>query len=100
MWILANNLTTHTDLMLCQRACVMQTNPSASRALLKRAARVFPPCVYGTIYGRIANPTMPPGGPQFFNRANGARLWDVDGREYIDFLCAYGPNLLGYGHPR
>ena len=78
----------------------MQTNPSASRALLKRAARVFPPCVYGTIYGRIANPTMPPGGPQFFNRANGARLWDVDGREYIDFLCAYGPNLLGYGHPR
>ena len=43
---------------------------------------------------------MPAGTPQFFARANGARLWDVDGREYIDYACAYGPNLLGYGDPR
>lgn len=78
----------------------MQNDPTSSKSLLKRAARVFAPCVYGTIYGRIANPTMPAGGPQFFTRAKGARLWDVDGREYIDYLCAYGPNLLGYGDPR
>jgi glutamate-1-semialdehyde 2,1-aminomutase len=37
--------------------------------------------------------------PQFFRRAEGARLWDVDGNEYIDYLCAFGPNLLGYRHP-
>jgi glutamate-1-semialdehyde 2,1-aminomutase len=42
---------------------------------------------------------MPLGIPQFFARAQGARLWDADGREYIDFLCALGPNLFGYGHP-
>jgi glutamate-1-semialdehyde 2,1-aminomutase len=43
---------------------------------------------------------MPVGTPQYFARAKGARLWDVDGREYIDFLCALGPNLFGYGDPR
>ena len=25
------------------------------------------------------------------------RLWDADGNEMLDFMCAYGPNLLGYG---
>jgi glutamate-1-semialdehyde 2,1-aminomutase len=40
---------------------------------------------------------LPDDYPQFFSRAKGARLWDVDGNEYIDFMCAYGPNLLGYG---
>src|SRR5262249_11164296 len=36
--------------------------------------------------------------PQFFTRAEGARLRDADGNEYIDYMCAYGPNLLGYRH--
>ena len=35
--------------------------------------------------------------PQFYSRAEGCRLWDLEGREYIDFLCGYGPNILGYG---
>jgi len=35
--------------------------------------------------------------PQFFSKGKDARLWDADGNEYIDFMCAYGPNLLGYG---
>ena len=75
----------------------MQTN---TELLLKRAARVLSPSMYGTVYGRLANPLMPSDAPQFFARAKGAKLWDVDGREYIDFLCALGPNLLGYGDPR
>src|SRR5690349_4199721 len=76
------------------------SDQSAEGALLERAARVLAPCVYGSLFGRLANPVFPPGAPQFFSRANGARLWGVDGREYLDFLCALGPNLLGYGHPR
>lgn len=68
--------------------------------LLDRAARVIAPCVYGSPFGRVANPVEPVGAPQFFARAKGARLWDVDGREYIDFVCGLGPNLLGYGNPR
>ena len=37
--------------------------------------------------------------PGFIASANGCRVTDVDGRDYIDFLCANGPNLLGYRHP-
>ena len=32
-------------------------------------------------------------------RAEGARLWDVSGREYIDYLLGSGPMFLGHGHP-
>lgn len=32
-------------------------------------------------------------------RARGSRIYDVNGREYIDYLCAYGPVLLGHAHP-
>ena len=34
--------------------------------------------------------------PIFFTHGRGARLWDVDGNEYIDFVCGYGPGILGY----
>jgi hypothetical protein len=33
-----------------------------------------------------------------FARAEGATLWDVDGNSYVDFMCAYGPMVLGYGN--
>lgn len=36
--------------------------------------------------------------PIFFDRAKGCRMWDVDGNEYIDFLCSIGPILLGYAY--
>jgi glutamate-1-semialdehyde 2,1-aminomutase len=39
---------------------------------------------------------LPAAYPQYFARADGCRLWDVDGHEYIDFMCAYGPMVLGY----
>jgi glutamate-1-semialdehyde 2,1-aminomutase len=39
------------------------------------------------------------GTPRFMARANGARLWDVDGNEYIDFIGSWGPMLLGHRHP-
>lgn len=36
--------------------------------------------------------------PQFFLRGKGSRVWDVDGNEYIDYMCAFGPIMLGYQH--
>jgi glutamate-1-semialdehyde 2,1-aminomutase len=72
----------------------------SEKSLRERAARVLAPCVYGSVYSRIANPSLPAGTPTFFTRAQGARVWDADGREYIDFMCALGPNLVGYGDPR
>jgi glutamate-1-semialdehyde 2,1-aminomutase len=38
--------------------------------------------------------------PVFMARARGARLWDVDGREYLDYCLAFGPQIAGHGHPR
>jgi glutamate-1-semialdehyde 2,1-aminomutase len=35
----------------------------------------------------------------YFERGLGSRLWDVDGREYIDFFTGSGANFLGHGHP-
>lgn len=40
---------------------------------------------------------LPAGYPQFFAQAKGTRLRDVDGNEYVDFMCAFGPMILGYG---
>jgi glutamate-1-semialdehyde 2,1-aminomutase len=33
-------------------------------------------------------------------RGEGCRIWDVDGNAYIDFMCSYGPIVLGHKHPR
>ncbi len=34
--------------------------------------------------------------PVFFESGRGGRVTDIDGNEYIDYLCAYGPIILGY----
>ncbi|HEX4197803.1 MAG TPA: aminotransferase class III-fold pyridoxal phosphate-dependent enzyme [Caulobacteraceae bacterium] len=68
---------------------------SADRALRERAEAVIP----GGMYGHQAVGLLPDDYPQFFSKGEGARLWDADGRELLDFMCAYGPNLFGYGHP-
>lgn len=34
--------------------------------------------------------------PLFLDKGKGGRVWDVDGNEYIDFLCSYGPIILGH----
>ena len=37
--------------------------------------------------------------PRFITRADGAYLWDEDGRRYIDYVCSWGPMILGHNHP-
>ncbi len=37
--------------------------------------------------------------PMYLRRGKGARVWDVDGNEYLDMTMAVGPLVLGYGHP-
>jgi glutamate-1-semialdehyde 2,1-aminomutase len=39
------------------------------------------------------------GRPMYIDRADGCRVWDMDGREYIDLCCSHGATLLGHGHP-
>jgi glutamate-1-semialdehyde 2,1-aminomutase len=67
-----------------------------SEALLARARQVVP----GGVYGH-QSPRMVVGGayPYFFARSEGCRVWDVDGNEFIDLMCSYGPIVLGHRHP-
>ena len=39
------------------------------------------------------------GTPLVIDRAQGSRLWDVDGREYIDYVCSWGALILGHADP-
>src|SRR2546428_3423403 len=40
------------------------------------------------------------GQPFFVNKARGARVWDVQGNEYVDYVGAWGPASLGHAHPK
>jgi glutamate-1-semialdehyde 2,1-aminomutase len=66
---------------------------SADASLRRRAARVIP----GGLWGHMNATRLPESYPQYFARASGCRLWDADGKEYLDFMCSYGPMILGYG---
>ena len=38
--------------------------------------------------------------PRFIRSAKGDRITDVDGNEYIDYVCSWGPGILGHAHPQ
>ena len=62
----------------------------------ERAAKVIPSGVYGHL-GPAEGQFIPVNRwPRFSEKAQGTYFWDVDGNKYIDYMCAYGPNILGY----
>jgi len=65
---------------------------SESRRRFERARRVIPGGVEGE--GRSYAPY-----PLYVQRADGSRMWDVDGNEYVDFHAAFGAILLGHNNP-
>jgi glutamate-1-semialdehyde 2,1-aminomutase len=68
-----------------------------TEALFVRAKKVIPSGIYGH-----QTPAMLVMGsyPYFFARGEGSHVWDVDGNEYIDYMCSYGPIVLGHRHPK
>lgn len=68
---------------------------SLDHSLRERARKVVP----GGMWGHMNAIALPEGYPQFFARGAGSRLWDVDGHEYVDFMCSWGPIILGHHHP-
>jgi glutamate-1-semialdehyde 2,1-aminomutase len=40
------------------------------------------------------------GNPPVISHGKGAHLFDLDGREYIDYVCSWGPLIFGHAHPR
>lgn len=68
-------------------------NLSQSEALFAHAKKLVPGGVAGI---RRPYNFVPGEYPIFFDHGQGGRVTDVDGNDYIDFLCAYGPIILGY----
>ncbi|HVM31317.1 MAG TPA: glutamate-1-semialdehyde 2,1-aminomutase [Candidatus Limnocylindrales bacterium] len=66
-----------------------------SEQLMARAARLFP----GGVNSPVRAYRSVGGTPRVIARAQGARLWDVDGIEYIDYIGSWGPMILGHAHP-
>jgi glutamate-1-semialdehyde 2,1-aminomutase/spore coat polysaccharide biosynthesis protein SpsF len=64
-----------------------------SQRLLRRALAVIP---MGTQTVSKAHVQFPAGAPLFLTHGDGARVWDVDGNEYVDLISALLPILLGY----
>jgi len=67
----------------------MSANPRFDEPLLDKAHRVLPAGTFGNTAAEVV-----------IARGRGARVWDEDGREYVDFLLGSGPMIVGHGHPR
>lgn len=67
-----------------------------SREIMDRAFKVIPSGVYGHM-GPTGGRFVPVEAFPFFAvKSEGAYFWDADGNRFIDYMCAYGSNLLGY----
>ena len=70
-----------------------------SRAWFDRALEVIPSGIYGHL-GPSEGLFLPlEKWPLLSSKAQGTYFWDMDGNRYLDLMCAYGPNVLGYGDP-
>ena len=67
-----------------------------SQDLFARAQRLFP----GGVNSPVRAFRAVGGSPFFTARGAGARITDVDGREYVDYVLSWGPLILGHAHPR
>jgi glutamate-1-semialdehyde 2,1-aminomutase len=67
-----------------------------NRELFERAKKLMP--------GGVSSPVRAfkavGGEPIIVSKGEGSRIWDVEGKEYIDFLMSWGPLILGHSHPR
>lgn len=69
---------------------------SKSKEAFNRALKYIPTGVHGHL-GPTQGCAIPISAfPTFASKAKGTYFWDVDGNRFIDYMCAYGPNILGY----
>jgi glutamate-1-semialdehyde 2,1-aminomutase len=66
-----------------------------NESLFKRAQQHIP----GGVNSPVRAFAAVGGTPYFVARAKGSRVWDVEGREYIDYVQSYGASILGHAHP-
>ncbi|WP_062194700.1 glutamate-1-semialdehyde 2,1-aminomutase [Caldimonas taiwanensis] len=68
---------------------------ATNEQLFERARRVIP----GGVNSPVRAFRAVGGTPRFITRAQGAYLYDAEGRRYIDYIGSWGPMILGHGHP-
>jgi len=73
----------------------MALNLDKSKALFTRSARRIP----GGVNSPVRAYRSVGGTPPFISHGSGSRIHDVDGNEYIDHVCSWGPLLFGHAHP-
>ncbi len=66
-----------------------------SKNLFKRAKKYIP----GGVNSPVRAFKSVGGEPFFIERGKGSRIFDVDGNEFIDYVCSWGPLILGHAHP-
>ncbi len=67
----------------------------SSRSLFEKALKYIPGGVNSPVRAFQAVAST----PVFMERASGSRIYDVEGREYIDYVSSWGPMILGHCHP-
>ena len=70
-------------------------NIAKSEAMYKVALDLMPGGVNSPVraFGSVGR------NPLFIDHAAGSHIFDVDGNEYIDYVCSWGPGILGHAHP-
>ena len=76
-------------------AARVERDASTNRELFERAQAVIP----GGVNSPVRAFRAVGGTPRFIARAQGAYMWDAEGRRYIDYIGSWGPMILGHGHP-
>jgi len=69
---------------------------SQNKTLFERSQKVIP----GGVNSPVRAFKSVGGTPIFFKKGLGSKLWDEDGREYIDYINSWGPMILGHAHPQ
>ncbi len=77
------------------RTRAMSTEKQSNAELFARAQKVIP----GGVNSPVRAFRAVGGTPRFITRAQGAYLFDAEGRRYIDYIGSWGPMILGHGHP-
>jgi glutamate-1-semialdehyde 2,1-aminomutase len=56
-------------------------------------------CIPGGVNSPVRAFRSVGGSPRFFERGQGSRAWDADGKDYLDYVGSWGPLILGHAHP-
>jgi glutamate-1-semialdehyde 2,1-aminomutase len=89
----ADHLSENAARIAREETAALVARTPGSRALHERASKHLP---YGVASTFHANDPY----PIYLERGQGARVWDVDGTEYLDFHGGFGVNVVGHAHPK